>query len=278
MRLVFWLFLLLNAVFFYWQFTQPEESAPLRVQSASKPAGVANLVLLRERGLGPLVEEPLSTTREVTRANVELVPPKVVLQPSAKTVTSARPENMAEVIASPAEENVKPAPTTKPESNPAPKIILACFMLGPFKDEASAGKMYKALLPLGISIEQRLTKRRIPKNYWVFLPPQKSYADARRKFKKLEAEGLDDMFIMGAGDMKNALSLGLFKRKSMAISRFNEVRVLDSSTVMKPQFRVITEKWLALTVDSAATETVARLAQLADEQPGIEFQQQKSCK
>ncbi len=252
MRLVFWFFLLLNLAFFYWQYSQPQKPEPPLLQTGALPSGVEPLVLLRERGLGTAGRVPQSA------------PAQTALKPLAPAGQAAAP------ALAPLEEKALP--------EPPPAIVLACFTLGPLKDEAEAGRMYKALLALGVKAEQRLSERQELKGYWVFLPPFKSYADARRKVLALQEKGLDDMYIMGKGEVQNAISLGLFTRKSTATARLNQVRRMDSATMMKPRYRAVKEKWLDLSVDSAQTEKIADIAALADRQPGVELVQRKTCK
>lgn len=269
MRLVFWLFLLLNIAFFYWQYSQPKKSETPPPVAEAVPEGVERLVLLRERGLSA---PPAKTVRKESRKQVVTSgepAPAVPTEPSA-------PQPLKETAIPPVgrgEPRVKPVPPKQP----APPPVMACFTLGPFKDESDAGQMYKSLRRLGVTVEQRLVERRIPRGYWVYLPPQKSYSAARQKVRELEKMGLDDLYIMGKGEMKNAISLGLFTRKSTATERFNQVRRLDSSTVMKRQYRTIKEKWLDLRIDSGRTDAIADIAALADRHD-VELAQQKACK
>lgn len=274
MRLVFWLFLVLNLAFFYWQYSQPQKAEPALTQTESLPAGVERLVLLRERGL-----DAPSRLLSSAVADVEPEPSAAVVAQSGKDAASVPAPLKKEV-----KKEAQPAPASKPEPGlvpepepPAPPVM-ACFVLGPFKDESDAGLMYKALLGLGVTPEQRLTERREVKGYWVYLPPLKSYADAQRKVQALKDKGLDDMYIMGKGEMKNAISLGIFSRKSTATERFNQVRRLEPATMMKPRYRRIKEKWLDLRVDSAQTEMIADIAALAARHAGIELVQRKACK
>lgn len=282
MRLVFWLFLLLNLSFFYWQYSQPQKPAPQLVQLESLPAGVERLVLLRERGLGAQmparVTDGLTTLQPISSSSAPAggTPEHENSQRDVrenKTLGGKDQAALAEL-----KPESEPSPAAEEISKAPPPVVMACFTLGPFKNEAAAGQMYKALLPLDIMVEQRLSERRIPKNYWVYLPPQKNYAEARRKVESLLKKGLDDMFIMGDGEMKNAISLGLFKRKSTATARFNQVHRMNSSTVMKTQYRVITEKWLDIKLDSTQTEKLANIEKLVDALPGVGFEQQNSCK
>lgn len=262
MRLVFWLFLVLNLAFFYWQYSQPQMAESPLLQVEALPSGAERLVLLRERGLGAASQAPA----------VSNIPQPAMAQPTPEPSPPSGEQVSQEVAPAliPLKAEVLPAPE--------PPIVMACFTLGPFKDEADAGRMYKALLALGVRAEQRLSERRVVRGYWVFLPPLKSYADARRKVQVLQEKGLDDMYIMGKGEVTNAISLGLFSRKSTATERFNQVRRIDPATMMKPRYRVIKEKWLDLTVDSAQTEKIADITALADRQPDVELVQRKACK
>jgi len=261
MRLVFWFFLLLNLTFFYWQYSQPQKAEPPLLQAEALPSGVERLVLLRERGLGMASQAQASVVPNIPQPAPE--PPASTGEQVSQEVAPAQIPLKAEAL---------------PEPEPPAPIVMACFTLGPLKDEADAGRMYKALLALDLRAEQRLSERRELKGYWVFLPPLKSYADARRKVQMLQEKGLDDMYIMGKGEVANAISLGLFSRKSTATGRFNQVRRIDPATMMKPRYRVIKERWLDLTVDSAQTEKIASITALADRQSDVELVQRKVCK
>ncbi len=270
MRLIFWLFLLLNLSFFYWQYSQPQETEPPLIQSNVLPAGVERLVLLRERGLG--MPKNTKPSDELT-----VIEPSVPAAENKRHALTALHQSAAKVSSVPVAEVKAETATEKVIAKPV-AVVMSCFSVGPFTNEAAAGQMYKALLPLDIVVEQRLRKKRVIKNYWVYLPPQKNYKLARRKVQALQKMGLEDMYIMGDGAMKNAISLGLFKRKSTATERFNEVHKIDASTVMKTQYRVVTKKWLDLKLDSTQTDKLARIVSLAKDLPGGKLEQQNSCK
>ncbi|HHH49291.1 MAG TPA: hypothetical protein ENK51_10455 [Gammaproteobacteria bacterium] len=276
MRLVFWLFLLLNLAFFYWQYSQPQPvDAPL-LQTEAVPAGVDRLVLLRERGLAsPSQSEPAAGPPAAVSSSVVTEPePEAALAQKRQDAMPVPGPLGTEGRSQPEPE---PAPPPAP-AEPPPPPVMACFTLGPLKDESEAGRLYKALRALDIMPEQRLSERRAVRGYWVYLPPLKSYADARDKVQALQKKGLDDMYVMGKGEMKNAISLGLFTRKSTATERFNQVRRLEPATMMKPRYRRIKERWLDVRVDGAHSEMLARLAALAEDFPGVELVRRKACK
>lgn len=250
MRLVFWLILLANVAFFYWHVSRPPATEPPLIADEPLPPGAKPLQLLRERGLasGPLRSAP---------------------GPAASTAKTPIP-----VAPEPAPAAHAPMPAPEP---PAPPVVLACFTLGPFADEDSAKAVSETLQPMGVETTLDQRQHRSVNGYWVYLPPRPSYTAAKRKVAALRKQGLDDMYIMGKGELKNAISLGIFKRKSTATDRFNEVRRLAGEVVMTPRYRTRKEYWLGLRLDSANTDTVAAIVAVAEELPQVKLSQQTSC-
>ncbi len=257
MRLIFVFFLLLNAAYFYWQsewFSGQRESEILA--PSLLPPGVDSLVLLRERGLGSAIagNEPAPET----------VPsPIVATAPPRQTTVAPTPRE-----ASPASK-LAPAP-----KKPTP-AELACFTLGPFIKSADVGKVTKQVRAVNAWLEQREVSRRTPKGYWVYLPPLKNYAAARKKVKQIQEMGLGDLFIMGKGSRKNAISLGLFTRKKAATRRFDQVKAKGLKAVMETQYRVTKQVWLDVGVPTDRTSAVGSLAEIADRYPQVNLSQRK---
>ncbi len=256
MRLVFWLILLANVAFFYWHVSRPPAAEPPLIVEEPLAPGVKPLVLLRERGLS---STPGPTARPKAR-------PATVAK--APTAAPSKPP----VVAPPAPVEPAPSAPAKP-----PAVVFACFTLGPFGDADSARAVNETLQPMGVQTELREQTRRSVTGYWVYLPPSPSYTAAKRKVAALRKQGIDDMYIMGKGKLKNAISLGIFKRKSTATDRFNEVRRLASEVVMTPRYRERKEYWLDLRVDSSKTDTVAAIAVVAEELPKVKLSQRDRC-
>ncbi|HEC20255.1 MAG TPA: SPOR domain-containing protein, partial [Gammaproteobacteria bacterium] len=251
-RILFVFFLLLNAAYFYLQFDAADAPASSSIlKEPPLPAGVGRLVLLRERGLG-ISKSPLPTARPESPPvqNVKSKPPKVVA-------------------------NVPAAPSREPPAAPpvAKTREPACFTLGPFTKESIMQRTAKALLAWNVEVRQRDVTRRIPKGYWVYLPPSKSYQAAKRKVEALRKKGLTDLFIMGKGSRKNAISLGLFKRKSTAEERFQQVKKLGLKAVLETQYRRRKQHWLDMKVADGKIATVAAITEIADGLPQAELTQ-----
>ncbi len=255
MRLLFAFFLLLNVVYFYWQSQggagrgEPQVLVPLTL-----PSGVAPLTLLRERGLDRSAATPAASAARPTVSAAAPAPAKSA--PAAEPVTVRKPA---------------------PPSTVNEQAALACFTIGPFAKAGTAEQARKRIAALDAGVEQREVSRRVPRGYWVYLPALKSYSAAKKKVEEMQAMGLGDLFIMGKGSRKNAISLGLFKSKRAASTRFEQVKAKGLKAVMETQYRVTKQRWLDVTLPEDRTGAIASLAELTEDYSGVNLSQ-RSCK
>lgn len=255
MRAVFLFFLLVNAAYFYTQsdFFR-DDKAPIILQKQKLPDGVNRLTLLRERGLGvtpkatekpaPIPPEELEKLQEVEKGEVE---------------TSNDSQE---------EEAISEAPKS---------TQMVCFTLGPFAQASTAGRTAEAISALGVTVNRRQTSQRRPRGYWVYLPAFKTYDAAKKRVDELQKKGLKDMFIMGKGDHKNAVSLGLYRRKSAADERYQQVKKMGLSVNIETQYRVTKLAWLDMEVPDDQESTIAAISEIAGQIPKTTLAQRK-CK
>ena len=269
MRAIFLFFLLANAVYFYTQsdwFNPPTGPAILKQQEL--PKGVERLSLLRERGLGASSEKPVKKSPEPTPPEKNKPVKKSVEKKVAKEKIASKPK----APKAKAPEPKKPEPK-KPKLVKSSKPV--CFTLGPFRKSATADHADKAISALKIEVQQRRVSQRKPRGYWVYLPSFKTYDAARRQVNLLQKKGLKDLFIMGKGQHKNAVSLGLFKREGAAVERYQLVKKMGLSVKKEIQFQVRKLVWLDMTVPGDKTKTVASLAEVADKYSRTNLSQRK---
>lgn len=263
MRVVFLFFLLINVVYFYTQSDYfHDRQGPTILKPETLPRGVDRLTLLRERGLGipaskdsgkkaiPTQSEKIETLQEVKQA-----------KPVASTVTETQPvteENKA------ASEHPKSAETV-------------CFTLGPFIQVSTASRTAETISELGVTVNRRQTSQRRPRGYWVYLPAFKTYDAARKSVAELKKKGLKDLFIMGKGEHRNAVSLGLFKSRSAAMERFEQVKKMGLNVKMDTQYRITNLAWLDMEVPGDRTSTIAEITDIANKIPKTTLAQRR-CK
>lgn len=264
MKTIVLFFLLLNAAYFYFQTEGQSDSVSsnLLVQPVLPP-GAKSLVLLRERGLG-----------SPEKLKVDSVPSKNTAPDSTNVV----PASAAEKVKTP-QQTIVVAKEAPPEKKRPPKLKKsteqACFTFGPFTKSKLVAKATKAASALGVHVEQRQQSKRTPKGYWVYLPASKSYQAAKRKITQLKKKGLKDLFIMGKGARKNAISLGLFKSKKTAEDRFKQVKKLGLKATFETQYRLSEQSWLDMSVAGDQTAAVASLTEVAENFSGASLVQRK---
>jgi hypothetical protein len=92
----------------------------------------------------------------------------------------------------------------------------ACLAWGPFAeaDAARARELLSARVPAEAVTSREVTS---PSSWWVFMPPQKSRAEAQRKMAQLKALGITDYALVETeNEWLNALELGVFPDEARA--------------------------------------------------------------
>ena len=118
------------------------------------------------------------------------------------------------------------APLATPAATPSPTNAaqaVACIELGNFS-EAEAGRLHAKLRD--IVTADRLVQRRVadPSSFMVYIAPQGDTAGADRKVGELRRLGVRDFFVIQTeGDLRNAISLGIFKTRGAAETHLAEL-------------------------------------------------------
>lgn len=254
MRTLFLFFLLVNAAYFYTQSDLfNKRQAPVILKEKKLPNGVERLTLLRERGLG--VPSTPASTSPVSKAPEEL----------EKLVEVPQPEPQAE------------SGQSTQLSQPAEPAPMVCFTLGPFSQASAAGRTAETISALGVTVNRRQTTQRRPRGYWVYLPAFKTYDAAKNRVAELQKKGLKDMFIMGEGEHKNAVSLGLFKSQSAADDRYQQVKKMGLSVNVETQYRITKLAWLDMEVPGDQDSTITAISEIAGQIPKTTLTQ-RNCK
>lgn len=189
LRIVFWLLLLANLVFFAlikWGNALTRSDASLLAQPPLHPEKVRLLV-----------------NSTVAAQSAVMVPASAPL--SAPSATQPTPMPLAPQAAS-----APPAPQA-----PSPAVS-SCLEWGEF----SGADLASASANLGkLKLGDRLSRREVEHNtgYWVYIPPQRTRAEINQKLTQLKKLGVDNHFVVQEkGKWHNAISLGVFKSRDLA--------------------------------------------------------------
>jgi hypothetical protein len=140
------------------------------------------------------------------------------------------------------QEELQP-PATSPQTPPqAPAVT--CHTIGPFVDLERAKVVSERIHRLGAKVTRRNKTEQEQTGYRVFLPPYKTRDEAVAATQRLAKNGIQDYFIISDDDRKNGVSLGLFRKKTGAERRMEQIRRFDFNPQMEIRYKDNTIYWL----------------------------------
>lgn len=152
------------------------------------------------------------------------------------------------LVPDPRETGTAEVAASKPDSYPGH----ACLRAGRFEDRATAAEAAQWMRSLGAEIAKiDHEELRVAKSYWVYLPPLLSREAAGNTMRELRRRGVRDIAIVGQGSRTNAISLGLFKKKSNMRRRVGDLAKLGYSAKSKENTAIVRE--YAISARIAAT-------------------------
>jgi len=157
-----------------------------------------------------------------------------------------------------------------PPPPPAQSRPAACLQWGSFAPgelDGVRGELAMALSP------KRWSEERVPvvASWWVFIPPLRDEQELARKVRELRDLGIEEYYILeGGGEMRNAISLGIFKSEDTAIAFLEGLRTrgVRSARVGNRDHRITQTVFVVREPDVSVS---SRLAELALRFPGTEL-------
>lgn len=209
------IFLLLNVGYFGWQMNQRLDHVvpAMAITEDIIPASTETLVLLNElEELPPLREETVVTTETIEIEEVE-----------------ESSIGMNEVLSF--------------------SIEGTCISIGPYGSEEEFMALKEWLQTRNQPVRERVEEIRTRERYWVYLEP-KDEAEAKEKLRELQSKGLNDYYMISKGDMKNAISLGLFSSQETVNRRLVELEKEGYNPVVVPQYKSTRALWLDVQIEN----------------------------
>lgn len=247
MRSLFLLVLLCNILFALWQYTRPGMHS--REISAADP-GIDRLIMLNE----------LASVEELMVADAGENKP--VREAEAVTDEWRKPESLANMVDQPgmavavdpeAEAGGQPAPVAQQDQDASPDTEAGvaqaiCYRLGPFSSSARAELAENILVQQQLEVDLE-TEESSEDRYWVLLPAQPSFSEARRVEGLLRQKGVSDLQVLTFAGRKNAISLGVYRNRAIAEARVTKLEQMG----YRPQMDVIPRKrsrhWLNIVMN-----------------------------
>jgi cell division protein FtsN len=275
MKWLFSILLIANLGMFIWLFPQ-QDGAGSRGQW---PEDIGQL---------RLVGEPLEPAAGVVEEDAsEIQPPSVTAEAEpqispAETEPAAAPELPPTVVAE--EERVEEerveeervedeaAPPVAPTPPEVPDVPI-CGTVGKFDKRSQAQLLSVRLLAQGVKTEITSESSNEQAGYWVLIPPQSNRTAAVKIAKRLEAAGVTDLWRFTSGKLAHAISLGLFRNRTRAQARRNEIADLGFQPEVRPRYRQLTRYWLNYRYTGDTPLTEARWQELKQQHPELELEE-----
>lgn len=248
MKILFLFFAAINLAFFLWQSASQGQTSGKGGESIVLPKNVKRLMLLDESKTRQRIKPKAKSKSKSKRASKSQSP--------ASTQRLRHTERPLQTAS-------RKIPTTTSRDRRSQSSKNVCFALGPFEERKQAKPIAKKLRELGAETLERKHKKPVSSGYWVYLSPYPSWKEARQQVLNLEAQGMNDIFIMGRGKMKNAVSLGLFRSKSAANRRTARLKKLGIQPKIEVQYSLREEYWVDLNVEARKKQVIRSINAIA---------------
>ncbi len=127
-----------------------------------------------------------------------------------------------------------------------------CLSIGPYESQDSLQNLSNWLQIQGLPSKERIEEIRTRERYWVYLEPQNASA-AKAQLEDLKNKGVSDYYMVSKGDMKNAISLGLFSTQNSVNRRLAELEKEGYNPVVVPQHKITRVFWIDAQIDEGLT-------------------------
>ncbi|BFM05581.1 hypothetical protein GCM10025791_38230 [Halioxenophilus aromaticivorans] len=191
---------------------------------------------------------------------------------------AAQPTNTTSVLeVSPSLADDDPGATQ--ESQPEPVVAAAvepeeelCTVVGPFNNLAQADILVEQLAALNVPASLQKIEVPVKKNFWLYLEPMASKAEALKKLAELHAQKIDS-YIIPKGDLVNGISIGLFVESYRAEFRRDELADLGYDVKIRVDIRTAEQSYVVAKAKDAVNVSAATWAQLLEGGDKVTYKQ-----
>lgn len=206
-------------------------------------------------------EPELATASPPASVDVEPAPGEVAGQAAEETAPPL--EEPAQTVEAPAPPAAPPvevavamtdpevptvAPSEAPATGPPPAVATVdpvCGRVGPFEPDQAEQLLAQLPAYLALLSDTSEESEQID-NYYVLIPALPDIAAGLEKLDELAEAGIEDTWLFRRGPLKNAISLGLFRREAGAKRRVAEVGKKGFEAELFPRVSRVEHRWLLL--------------------------------
>lgn len=136
------------------------------------------------------------------------------------------------------------APAAATTATRAIKASGKCLRIGPFATPSGMHKAFEGLSPHVPHIQFQRDEVTKSMGWWVYLPAFPTRAQALDKARALVDDGVQDYYVITAGDHQNMVSLGLFRNPDNARRRFDRITQLGFHPKLTERKETLPEYWI----------------------------------
>ncbi len=241
MKWLFILLLLLNVIYFGWEL---DRQTRIEVKNSTAPFIIPNnvkqLVFLRELESPPeLRNQPIlndesdagdidvNSLTDQSGSNDQLTDDVMIEGKFSGNLVSNLPDISAKRI-----------------SQDEESAEALCFSYGPFPANEQAKNLKQWFEQKEILVNQRTDNEHAKQLFWIYLAPQKSRENAIAAIEDLKSKGIKDYRLISSGDLRNAISLGLFSTQAIVNKRLNELKSKGYQPIVVPYHNTKVIYWV----------------------------------
>ena len=241
MKWLFILLLLLNVIYFGWEL---DRQTRIEVKNSTAPFIIPNnvkqLVFLRELESPPeLRNQPIlndesdagdidvNSLTDQSGSNDQLTDDVMIEGKFSGNLVSNLPDISAKRI-----------------SQDEESAEALCFSYGPFPANEQAKNLKQWFEQKEILVNQRTDNEQAKQLFWIYLAPQKSRENAIAAIEDLKSKGIKDYRLINSGDLRNAISLGLFSTQVIVNKRLNELKSKGYQPIVVPYHNAKVIYWV----------------------------------
>jgi hypothetical protein len=223
-----WIFIVLfaaNLVYFGWELDrQTRIHFGNNSEALVVPAGAKHLVLVRELPAPPSVQYDQDHLQEIIPDDEYMSGVDEFLADS-----DTNPDDIVDALVTHLPDISAPGipDEIKPER-------IMCFSYGPFTDSRQTEDLMTWFQQQRVAAQQRLETEKDNQLFWIYLKPQASRDSAIQAIEDLKSKGITDYRLIETGDLRNAISLGLFSTQASVNRRLNELKNKGYQPVVVP--------------------------------------------
>ena len=128
-----------------------------------------------------------------------------------------------------------------------------CSTLAAFTPTVDMRAAMQALSPHVDRIQYREEQVSHSHGYWVYLPATADRESALDEARKLAGKGINDYYVVTAGDAQNTVSLGLFDSESNAQNRVTALKQLGFPAQLKQRVDTEPAYWVDYAVEAGTS-------------------------